>query len=489
MEKRILRILALAAVFALLAAAGCAPAEEEQTFRSGDYSCVLLEDGTAEIVRYTGSEEELEIPAELEGKPVTAIGNAAFSGRKKLKSVTIPETVSRIGSNPFTDCESFAGVTVPKGHPYLATIYGVLYSKADKRLVCCPTRYSASEYAIPQGIRTIGDDAFYGVSSLQKITIPDSVTVIGASAFSGCSGLTELLIPDGVTEIGPSAFNALYYLEKITIPGSVKELKDQAFAYCGDLKEAVIGEGVQVLGDQVFHSCDDLKKISLPDSLTKVGVNPFSDCDSLTEIILAPDHPYLSLQDGVLFSKPDHRLVFYRPERNDTEYVIPEGTEIIGSYAFYHAGQLNAVQIPGSVRSLEPYAFTYSNLSSVTLPDGFVSVGPSAFESCYALERAVLPDTLTEIGPSAFASCSKLTEITIPAGVTAVGELAFYHCTALSSLSIPESVSFIGEDAFAKCSSLTLTVPWGSYAEEYCKSNYYKYVYAPVDDDLSWLND
>ena len=73
--------------------------------------------------------------------------------------------------------------------------------------------------------------------------------------------------------------------------------------------------------------------------------------------------------------------------------------------------------------------------------------------------------------------------------MTAVGELAFYHCPALSSLSIPESVSFIGEDAFAKCSSLTLTVPWGSYAEEYCKSNYYKYVYAPVDDDLSWLND
>ena len=488
MKKKICLFLALAAALSLLTSMACA--EEVQRFSVDNYSCVLLEDGTAEIVKYSGSDEEVVIPTELDGKTVTAIGDKAFDGRKYLQSVTIPETVSSVGVNPFTNCSALTKITVPKGHPYLATIYGVLYSKADKRLVCCPDNYSASEYEIPEGIKIIGDYAFYNCESLNKITIPDSVTVIGKSAFQNCHLLKNLSIPNSVTEIGKSAFSGLIYLEKITIPGSVKEIPENAFAYCGNLTEALIEEGVQKLGDQVFYSCDDLKKITIPDSVTEVGTNPFSDCDKLTEIILSQDHPFLTVQDGVLFTKPEHRLVFYPTQRSDTEYTVPEGTEIIGAYAFSRAYNLTDVRLPASVRSIEPYAFLYCYITSVTLPDGFVTLGPSAFEGCSQLTQVILPDTLMEIGSSSFASCSKLTEITIPDSVTAIGEMAFYQCSSLREAVIPDGVTSIGPNAFDKCSSnLTLTVGWGSYAEEYCKGEYYKYTYAPIDDDLSWLND
>ncbi len=236
-----------------LALCGAAGAEERETFTEGDFTCTVLADGTAEITKYSGSAEELVIPAELGGRKVTAIGDSAFSSCWKLTSVTIPasvttigdsaffwcyslisvtipDSVTTIGANPFAYCQKLAEVIVSKDHPALATIDGVLFSKADRRLVWYPMTKTDASYPIPQGIQIIGDYAFSCCERLAYITIPESVTSIGDFAFISCTELAYITIPASVTSIGTSAFADCPSLT-LTVPaGSYAE------QYCIDNK-------------------------------------------------------------------------------------------------------------------------------------------------------------------------------------------------------------------------------------------------------------
>ena len=139
-----------------------APAEDAlpEVFSSGEYEYIMLADGTASITGYLGEDEALLLPAELDGRRVTAIGDRAFYWCSSLTSVVIPDGVSAIRRNPFVGCEQLEAVLVSPDHPALETIDGVLFSKADKRLVWYPMTKSASSYAIPGGTAVIGDYAF-----------------------------------------------------------------------------------------------------------------------------------------------------------------------------------------------------------------------------------------------------------------------------------------------------------------------------------------
>ena len=255
--KRILFVL-LAAIL-LLSLPVCVTAEEErETLQSGDFSYAVLDDGTVEITGWYGSETTLEIPSTLDGKKVTRIEDRAFPWCDSLTAVTIPDSVSEMGANPFIYCAKLTSINVSPTHPYFATIDGVLYEKATKKLVCYPYAFTATEFAIPQGIAVIGDEAFSWCSSLTTVTIPDSVTTIGNSAFHSCYSLTAVTIPNGVTTIGNSAFAWCSSLTAVTIPDSVTSIGDYAFIGCKSLTAVTIPDSVTSIGDQAFSSCDNL---------------------------------------------------------------------------------------------------------------------------------------------------------------------------------------------------------------------------------------
>ena len=121
--------------------------EPEQTeFVCAEYRYTLREDGTAEIIEYTGNVEELEVPEELDGKRVTGIGGRAFSNCYRLISVTLPDSVIEVGENPFWGCDDLTDIRVSPDSPALAVIDGVLFSKQDKRLVCYPSGAKKGSY-------------------------------------------------------------------------------------------------------------------------------------------------------------------------------------------------------------------------------------------------------------------------------------------------------------------------------------------------------
>ncbi len=109
---------------------------------------------------------------------VASIGDSAFTSCSSLTSVTIPDSVTHIGTNPFARCGKLTDILVSTDQPVLEVIDGVLFTKADKRLICYPSAFTAKEYTVPQGIQSIGVRAFFLCHGLTGVTIPDSVTTI-----------------------------------------------------------------------------------------------------------------------------------------------------------------------------------------------------------------------------------------------------------------------------------------------------------------------
>ena len=158
------------------------------------------------------------------GDSVTTIGSSAFSGCNSLTSVTIPDSVTEIGNLAFKDCDSLTSVTIGDsvttiGHGAFAwcsnlqEFNGKFASEDGRCLIVDGVLNSfaigcgATEYAIPDGVTMIGDEAFYDCSSLTSVTIPDSVTTIGDYAFRYCDSLASVTIGDRVTTIGDYAFD------------------------------------------------------------------------------------------------------------------------------------------------------------------------------------------------------------------------------------------------------------------------------------------
>ena len=273
-------------LLALAVLTACAGAEAEEQV-AGYTRYVLLEDGTAMITGYDGLAETLELPEAVDGHPVSAIGPGAFYGSASLTSVTIPqgvesigdyafescaalmkvsipESVATVGENPFVGCTALRYIVVPAQHPALEVVQGVLYAKAEKRLICYPAAYVAERFAVPEGTAVIDSLAFYHTKALKEIILPDSVTAIGEGAFEGCSALEKVVLPAGLTAVAPRAFAWCSALKEIVLPETVAEIGGEAFLFCRNLTRVTLPDDVQSIGEDAFTWCLRVQLAVLP---------------------------------------------------------------------------------------------------------------------------------------------------------------------------------------------------------------------------------
>ena len=150
-------------------------------------------------------------------------------------------------------------------------------------------RYEGNEskIEIPNGVKEIGDGAFYGCDYLQSVTIPSNVKKIGAHAFYACTSLQSATISNGVEEIGESAFSHCYDLQSVTIPSSVTRIGAYVFRTCDSLRSVTISNGVEEIEEGAFWHCVSLQSITIPGSVTRIGPYAFYDCTSLRSITIS----------------------------------------------------------------------------------------------------------------------------------------------------------------------------------------------------------
>ncbi len=211
-----------------------------------------------------------------------------------LTSITIPDSVTRIGNGAFYGCKNIKEVYYTGDlRDWVKINFGVLYSN--------PVIYATKLY-------------INGKPLVGKITIPNDVISIGSFAFNGYTSLTGITIGDGVTSIGDYAFKDCTRLTSVSIPDSVTSIGGSAFYGCKDLTGVIIGNSVTTIGDNAFCGCTSLTSITIPDSVTSIGDYAFENCYNLvirtTEGSTA--HKYavdnniecelLSLKDALKFS-------------------------------------------------------------------------------------------------------------------------------------------------------------------------------------------
>ena len=271
---------------------------------SGDYEYDVLDDGTVVITKYTGSDTELEIPSEINGKKVTSIGDDAFRGIwdndeqkyiSNITSITIPNSVTSIGDGAFWGCTSLTSVTIPKSvtsigkYAFVDTKWLENKQKENPLVIVNNILIDGStckgEVVIPNTVKVI-NGAFYKCTSLTSITIGNSVTNIGGAAFWGCTSLTSVTIGNSVTSIAGFTFYGCESLTSITIGNSVESIGDFDFAGCESLTSVTIPDSVTNFGWNAFAGCTSLTSITIPNSVTSIGNRAFWGCTSLASVTI-----------------------------------------------------------------------------------------------------------------------------------------------------------------------------------------------------------
>lgn len=382
------------------------------------------------IVGYVGTiEGTLEIPAEIDGLPVTRVEDDAFIKQNQLVEVVIPASVIEIGSTAFHDCENLQVFTVAEENPVYCVKNGLLLDKGEKVLIRCPSGRYGEVTDIPNTVFLISDAAFADCSSLSKIELPISVLSIGAMAFSNCQSLSEVIVPSGVQTLPDSAFADCIALQRVTLSEGLTNISVAAFKNCTALQEVQLPDTLESIKSNAFENCSSLQRMHLPAAVSELSANAFSGCISLSEVTVAAENPYYTAVDGVLMTADQATLVYYPPCSSQSDYTIPETVKTIDSYAFQDAMQLQFLTVPETVETIEPYACYDANSLKEVMLNGASVISAYAFQSCDQLEAVVFGDGVQEVQTGAFLDCPSLKSIILPKTITTIEDYAFGYQT------------------------------------------------------------
>lgn len=224
--------------------------------------------------------EEIVIPAEYNGKMVTAVLENAFEGCPDLKTIKLSSNVQSIGDSAFKGCTSLISIEFPDS---VATIGNQAFSRC--------TSLKKVSFSLNSKLSTLGHSAFYFCDSLETVTfaIKSPLKYIDDSTFYQCSAISTITLPSGLKSIGAYAFYCCEELVHINIPSSVEVIDSSAFYLCKSLKTVIFDDNSRLnsIGSYAFHGCIVLEKINIPQNVTSIGYEAFSICYVLGKISFA----------------------------------------------------------------------------------------------------------------------------------------------------------------------------------------------------------
>lgn len=252
--------------------------------------------------------------------------------------------------------------------------------------------------------------------------VPNAAGVVGYTGSGGAVSIPESINEIPVTRIGlpiipETSIGAGDTISIFTIPDSETSI-----------------------GDSAFSTINGVTNIFIPSTVTEIGRRAFFSCSTLTSIDVAPDNPFYSSQEGVLYNK------------NKTTLVAFPG------------GRVGTFSIPSSVTSINNEAFKgCSKLTAVTIPESVTSIGYEAFANCSSLTSISLPNNVKTIQYGTFARCSALSSVTLPNNLCAIWRHSFLDCISLTNITLPQSLWSFDGGSFTGCASLSNAYFLGSF--------------------------
>ena len=343
---------------------------------------------------------DLVIPDTYEGKPVTAVKQNAFKD-KALTSLVIGANVKTIGESAFEGCSSITSLTL---NDNLETIGNRAFYNSG----------SGNDYSMPSALKSIGNYAFYHRSAPEDLVIPANVEEIGIYAFS-ISGAKTLKFEEGskLTEIKKNTFESVG-LVSIELPSSIETIGQEAFSNCWYLETVKLSEGLKTIEYGAFSKNSSLKSIVIPNSVTTIGSNVFAGCSSLESITA----PFIGLSEYTSEDSYYYPLGVWFGTGSFTGATKTKQNYKGGNNYYYIPDSLKEVIVTNAKTIYSGAFYNCSNIESIIVPDTLKTIESSAFYYCSNLEFIELPESLEYIGSFAFSYCDKLEVVELYASLT-----------------------------------------------------------------------
>ena len=375
----------------------------EHSFQNTALISVTIPEGVTElphmVFQQCASLESVKLPNGLK-----VIGEQAFFACTNLATVVFPEGLEEIGKSSFFNCTKFDGA-LPQS---LKALGASSFCNTALKSVTVPNGITKIERAVFSGckdlsevtilgnVTSIGERAFNRCTALKGLSIADSVTAIGESAFSECTAMESIALPDGVTAIGMSAFEKCSALQTIKLPKNLKKISGSMLRGTG-LTSLTLPEGVTKIGSYAFADCTKLTSLTLPNRVELIGQkafegSPWYDAQPNGAVYFGrvfyaykgtiAENTEITVRAGTLSVSPfacyDSSINDKTMFRNITKVVLPADLKIIGDCAFYFA-PLSEILFPQSLEHIGNFAFTHSDFTKIDLPESLNYIGYQAF--------------------------------------------------------------------------------------------------------------
>ena len=333
----------------------------------------LLEDKTYEVsVGKATTLEEIVIPGEYKGAPVTKIADMGFKGCGDLKTLYISSGVIEIGAFAFYDCDSLEEVTLPK----------TLTDIKESAFEMCK---DLEKINFPKSLKTIGAFAFASCTSLEEIEIKEEIKTIQDAAFSGCTDLKTVEISENLSSMGSAVFADCTSIESITLPfiGSYAKDGENTFKYAFD---GVVPESVKTvkilggrIGEGAFKNIKTIETIEIADGITAISKSAFDGCTGIK----------FNEYKNALYvgnSKNPYVALLQAKSKDIKSCKIAKGTRVICKEAFEGCTNLEEIKLTSKVMIVEEEAFNgCKNLKEIYIPESVTTIGEDAFDGCMRL--------------------------------------------------------------------------------------------------------
>ena len=414
-----------------------------------------------------------------------------FEDCKKLTSVTFPVTIDNIPTRAFWNCENLS--TIDLSHCSIIG-GGALYnctSLTDIKLFNVKQTEWTTSYENYQSckvgsfmncnnltsvdlgsIQKLGDRAFYGCTSLKKITLPSTITNLGWECFDGATIVTSMATVPPVIDKSEDETSSIPMGEFVLVNVPEASLDSYKSAnYWKDMAKRIFPIGTKfdydVTTEAQPSTSDLLDKVGLKNANSIVSLKVKGSINSYDVMVIRnkmDNLHYLDLSDANVV---ENSYEYYTgcSTKNDT----------IGRNAFRELSKLVTISLPNSVKAIESGAlYKCTKLKSVVLPENLQSIeygdwSSGAFADCYSLTDVKFK-ACNFIGSLAFSNCYALNHVTLPPDLKTIDQRAFANCSSLHSVDFPPLLESIGSYAFQSCALDSISLPGLTRIDEYAFS-------------------